>query len=67
MDWFLYDIVLRHERAKNIFEVKENKRLVREEPKNKYCNFRTEPGDFWGKMFEITWTKNLVSFHIKII
>ena len=43
----------------NIFKVKENERLVREQ-------YRMEPGYLWGKKFESVRTKDMEqSFHIK--
>ena len=45
---------LNPEFMKNIFQVKENKRVVREQYK-----LNLEPGYFWGKKFESIWIKGL--------
>ena len=45
---------LNPEFMKNIFKVKENKRVVREQYK-----LNLEPGYFWGKKFESIWIKGL--------
>ena len=50
----IYKIInkLNPEFMNNIFKVKENERLVREQ-------YRMEPGYLWGKKFESAWTKDM--------